>query len=65
MSDFTVQSNQLFRSAKAADPNIKGLTIFFTYRFINFEWDPVLGSFIPIKFDCALNYSELRAKYTD
>lgn len=65
VQDFTVRSNQLIRSAKMADPKVEGLTIFFTYRFINFEWKPAQNAFVPISFDCDLPYSELRSTYTD
>ena len=37
-----------------------GLTIFFTYRFINYEWKEARNEFVPIKFDCERPYEELR-----
>ena len=41
-----------------------GLTTFFTYRFINYEWKVWSSEFVPIKFNCELPYDELRRVYT-
>ena len=38
--DYSAVSNRLLIDAKRGDPNAEGLSIFFTYRFINFEWKP-------------------------
>ena len=42
---------------------MEGLSIFFTYRFINFEWkDP--GFFKPIRFQVdGLSYNKLRSRF--
>lgn len=63
--DFTSQSSRLLVEAQRADPAINGLSTFFTYRFINFEWRPQNNRFEPVRFDCQLPYDELRRKYTD
>ena len=66
MRDFTAESNRLLESAKRGDPNAEGLTIFFTYRFINFEWKPLLNRFVPIQFICnGIPYDELRSTFTN
>ena len=64
MRDFSAESEQLLQTARAGDATLTGLSIFFTYRFINFEWKQDRNEFVPIKFDCALPYNELRAKFT-
>jgi len=63
--DYTERSNQLIERAKEADRAIEGLTLFFTYRFINFEWKPLLNEFAPIRFNCELTYDVLRTTYTN
>ena len=63
--DFSARSNELIESARSADPKAEGLSTFFTYRFINFEWKPVMNEFVPIRFNCALPYDELRQTYTN
>lgn len=63
--DYTSRSNELLASAQRGDPRVEGLTIFFTYRFINFEWKPQCQEFVPIRFNCSLPYSELRTTFTN
>ena len=61
--DLTRQSDQFLSQAQRVDKDEFGLSIFFTYRFINFEWKPEKNAFQPIRFDCALTYEELRSKF--
>ena len=59
VKNFTERSNSLINRAQEGDPDVKGLSIFFTYRFINFEWNE--DSFVPIKFRVeGLAYDQLR-----
>lgn len=60
-----VRSNELLGEARRADPQTEGLTIYFTYRFINFEWKPDINQFVPIRFNCEIAYSDLRTTYTN
>ena len=64
LKDFRAQSSSLLADAQSVDPSATGLSIFFTYRFINFEWKPASNAFQPIKFDCALPYDTLRSTFT-
>ena len=62
--DFTTESEGLTR--KSFGTLLESLTIFFTYRFINFEWSPNNERFEPIKFICeGKPFDELRATYTN
>jgi len=65
VSDFSTQSNGLLAEAQRADPTVEGLSTFFTYRFINFEWRPHQTRFEAVRFVCELPYDELRRKFTD
>ena len=51
--------------ARRADPRVEPLTIYFTYRFIKFEWKPDVNEFVPIRFNCEVPYDELRTTYTN
>ena len=64
LKNFTSRSNELIGEARRADPTVEGLSIFFTYRFINFAWKARQEEFVPIRFDCELPYDELRQVYT-
>ena len=65
LRNYTERSDQLIGEARRGDNKVTGLSNFFTYRFINFEWKPSQNSFVPIKFDCTgLLYDELRTIYT-
>jgi len=65
LQNFEARSSPLLENAQRADPAIEGLSIFFTYRFINFEWRPLQNIFTAVRFNCELPYDELRRKYTD
>lgn len=64
VKDYTRTTAALMEAALAADPTATGLSTFFTYRFINFEWLDDPGLFAPIRFDCNMPYDQLRATYT-
>ena len=65
------QSRELVEQARQVEPNERPIGTFFTYRFINFQWEPLSesgseGHFVPIRFRCeGMQYDELRRRYTD
>lgn len=47
------------------DPSVEGLNVFFMYRFITFEWKPILNAFVPIRFNCQMPYDKLRERFNN
>jgi hypothetical protein len=60
VQDFARKSAELL-NGNIASLDSAPLSVFFTYRFINFAWIPHFSHFEPIKFDCNKPYDELRA----
>ena len=70
VKDYRAISNQIIMSENSGRDGRSssmtaddGLTTFFTYRFINFEWKELQNEFVPIKFNCERPFDELRKTY--